>query len=110
MSKINFENFFISTKATFKACKTPKRKPDFESESGSRYWYGENKQGKYVIRESDHWSKTVCHKRSVDGCGNIASCKWNIFIPKHSKDVFFRRMRETSIVSGKCYLSDFCSL
>lgn len=31
----------------------------------SCYWYGENKKGKYVVRESDHW-------------GNLASCVWGI--------------------------------
>ncbi len=31
----------------------------------SRYWYGEDSRGKYVIRESDHW-------------GRVASCVWNV--------------------------------
>lgn len=29
----------------------------------SRYWYGKDKKGTYVIRESDHW-------------GKVASCNW----------------------------------
>ena len=35
----------------------------FISGISSLYWYGEDKRGKYVIRESDHW-------------GKVASCQW----------------------------------
>lgn len=30
----------------------------------SRYWYGQDKKGNYIIRESDHW-------------GKVASCYWS---------------------------------
>ncbi|MFL1601819.1 hypothetical protein PGL34_06060 [Riemerella anatipestifer] len=35
-----------------------------KSEISSRYWYGEDSKGQYVIRESDHW-------------GQVASCVWH---------------------------------
>ena len=59
-------NFFENTMVTYEECEPLKRKPDFESYSGSCYWY--SKKG--VVRRSDHW-----------GCG-IVNCDW----PYHKKD------------------------
>lgn len=56
----NQDNFFSNTMAAFQRCESPDRPADYESNSGSKYWYGD--EG--VIRESDHW-----------GTG-IASCDW----------------------------------
>lgn len=102
---ITFENFFLNTEAVFKGCKTPKRKPDYisysryTSEVSSRYWYGEDKTGKYVIRESNHWvSRRDFERKSLNECYSIASCIWNI------KNKFNDSYK---LVSGKCYLSDF---
>ena len=53
-------NFFENTLVTYEECDPIKRKPDYESYSGSCYWY--SKKG--VIRRSDHW-----------GCG-IVNCDW----------------------------------
>lgn len=61
-------NFNNNSFTTFKECKTPNRHPDFISLSGSRYWYGSNKNGQYVIRQSDHW-------------GKVSSCVWKLFSP-----------------------------
>ena len=60
------ENFFENTLVRYEECDKPNRKPDFESYSGSRYWY--TKKG--VVRGSDHW-----------GCG-IVNCDWAL----HTKD------------------------
>lgn len=54
---ITQDNFFESTKAIFKGCKRPSRKPDYVSRDrwgyvSSEYWYFEDG----VIRASDHWS------------------------------------------------------
>lgn len=54
------KNFFENTLVMYEEVKKPKGDPDFESDSGSRYWY--SKQG--VIRGSDHW-----------GAG-VANCDW----------------------------------
>ena len=43
----------------FKACNKPKRKPDFVSQSGSKYWYGTKNGKPYEIRQSNHWSEVV---------------------------------------------------
>ena len=51
-----FNNFYKDTKAVFEGTERPKGKPDYTSYSGSEYWYGEDKGGKYVVRGSDHWS------------------------------------------------------
>lgn len=51
-----FDNFYKDTKAVFEGTERPKGKPDYTSYSGSEYWYGEDKGGKYVVRGSDHWS------------------------------------------------------
>jgi len=65
----NYSNFHKNSFASFKACKKPKREPDFISPSGSEYWYSQDKNGGYVIRFSDHW-------------GSVASCLWKLFCPK----------------------------
>lgn len=74
-------NFFIKTKANFKACKKPKRKPDYISLDrygyiSSKYWY--NKNG--VIRMSNHWSRINIENanNSIFECGKVASCHWTI--------------------------------
>lgn len=60
---INRDNFYLSTYANFTRCdREPDREPDYESLSGSRYWYDELA----VIRASDHWG---------DG---IRSCAWYV--------------------------------
>ena len=51
-----FDNFYKDTKAVFEGTERPKGKPDYTSYSGSEYWSGEDKGGKYVVRGSDHWS------------------------------------------------------
>lgn len=40
----------------------------------SRYWYGEDSRGKYIIRESDHW-------------GRVASCVWNVTKDNKNKNL-----------------------
>ena len=53
-------NFFENTLVIYDEVKKPKGKPDFDSDSGSRYWYF--KDG--VIRQSDHWGN------------GVANCDW----------------------------------
>jgi hypothetical protein len=100
--KINKNNFYLNTFAVFKGCKTPKREPDYISYNkrysdviSSRYWYGNDKKGSYVIRESDHWVAP-----EPEGCARIASCIWKINTTiKNSGSHFF--------LSGKCYFVKF---
>ena len=80
---ITFDNFYIKTYACYKGCKTPKRQPDFTSDSGSKYWYGQNKNGDYVIRRSNHW-------------GRFLTVHWKL-------KTNYRGIAK----SGKCYLKDF---
>lgn len=53
------DTFYKNTKANFSSVEVPQTPPDFESESGSRYWY----LSEGVIRASDHW-------------GTVATCYW----------------------------------
>lgn len=84
--KVTFENFFEGTSAIFtQISEKPTTKPDYTSRSGSRYWYGEDEKGKYVIRQSDHWSTEVRNNNDAesftakpDNYSNIASCYWAI--------------------------------
>lgn len=66
--KIDHTNFYIDTLAYWRFVEIPdkpprqvKGKPDFESRSGSQYWYDRNG----VYRYSDHW-------------GEVASCTWHL--------------------------------
>lgn len=62
--KITFDNFHKGTKADFKEIMkvgVPKRKPDFVSDSGSKYWFTVNS----VIRQSNHW-------------GQLDTCNWTL--------------------------------
>lgn len=119
---ITFDNFFMNTQASFKACKRPKREADYtsfnrEGRVSSEYWYGEDSVGSYVIRFSDHWASRFPRPK-VQGFGSkakqeakllelshlrwIASCKWFL------KNQFAADGSENSC--GKCYLKDFTRL
>ncbi len=109
---ITIDNFFIATYALFKICKTPKRKADYTSYSkwgdvSSQYWYGEDKNGRFVIRKSDHWvfRKHNDNSNKSQNCRMIASCNWQILIPKTSN-----YDNDKCTISGKCYLSKFTKL
>lgn len=53
-------NYFENTLVMYTETKKPKGDPDFESDSGSRYWY--SKEG--IVRGSDHWGN------------GVANCDW----------------------------------
>jgi hypothetical protein len=72
------DSFHDGTYAWFVPCDAPSSPPDFESFSGSRYWYLTDG----VVRESDHW-----------GYG-IGSCNWFLY-GVNSQDSFFGRFYET---------------
>lgn len=84
--EVTFDNFFLNTSAIFTHTnEVPKATPDFVSKSGSRYWYGEDERGKYVIRQSDHWSVDMRDEDTIEKFNdnpreynNIASCFWGI--------------------------------
>lgn len=101
---IKFDNFYLNTEAVFKGCKVPKREPDYTSYGrwgvSSRYWYGSDKNGEYVIRESDHWVK-IKKKDSNNieiQCDRIASCQWHL-----NTTLDFNNQA----IAGKCYLKHF---
>lgn len=88
MKKYNKTNFYVGTKATFKACRKPTRVADYvstdrEGNPSSYYWYTE--QG--VYRYSAHWSVIYYPKYTNDNtteCGKISSCFWKLRCSKAS--------------------------
>ncbi len=110
--EITFDNFFINTRGTFELTDTPKREPDYTSErrdgSGisSRYWYGTDEGGAYVIRESDHWSGYLYgsnnpdwQERNMQNQTPIASCRWALRMPNIND-------YNSGWQTGKIYLKD----
>ena len=87
MKKINKDNYFSFTRCRFRACLRPRREPDYESGSGSVYWYTD----KGVYRESSHWSRIY----GVDSddlrftylteCNRVAGCFWILEIHDTSR-------------------------
>lgn len=106
--QVTLQDYFLNTFAVFKACKKPKRQPDFvsytkyfdEPRVSSMYWYGDNGKGEtYVIRFSGHWSK----RNSKMEIKNVASCFWQLFIPRKET----KSLKEGKWQAGKCLLKDF---
>ena len=101
---ITLNNFYLKTFATFKGCKMPKREADYISystytgEVSSKYWYGKNSKGFYIIRVSDHWTnyKGFNKDKQEKGCGNIGSCYWKLKTNSNENNK-----------AGKAYLKDF---
>lgn len=93
-------NYFNSSYGIFKGCKAPNRNLDFVSPSGSKYWYGSDKKGAFVIRKSNHWSKLGNKKyKHVQIKANISSCYWVLNLADNTpiKHEY----------AGKCYFADF---
>lgn len=99
-------NFFINTYGCFKVCKAPKREPDYVSYDkqarqgavSSKYWYGVDKKGGYVIRYSKHWS--IRNGNVGLGCKKIANCFWELFSGRKTDAV-----NKITWAAGKCYFS-----
>ena len=87
MEKINKENYYISTRCKFKACRRPRREPDYESDGGSRYWYTDAG----VYRESCHWSRIYgvdtddLWFTNLTECNRVSSCFWILEIHDASR-------------------------
>jgi hypothetical protein len=99
--------YWKGTFAVFRECKTPKAAPDFVSydkrgKISSRYWERENKKGKYIVRESDHWCRYSLAGRGSwrERCNRIKKCIWELRLINNMAN-------ERGMIAGKCYLSDF---
>ena len=109
--KINKNNYYTSTYAKFVECATPRRKPDYISSSGSRYWYTKNG----VIRKSDHWSlyycsdpNKTCFTASVYlHAVSIASCIWTLQLKKDKITVKEDYGDNGKILTGFCKYKNF---
>lgn len=67
MKKINRKSLHKDTLAFFVECITPTTEPSYISADGDKYWYGEDENGKYVIRYAKVW-------------GIVGTCCW-FFVP-----------------------------
>ena len=105
------DNYYTSTYAKFVECATPRRKPDYISSSGSKYWY--NKTG--VIRKSDHWSlyyrsypDKTCFTTSVYlHAVPIASCMWTLQLKNDKITVKEDYGDNGKILTGFCKYKNF---
>ena len=105
------DNYYTSTYAKFVECATPRRKPDYISSSGSRYWYTKNG----VIRKSDHWSlyyrsypDKTCFTTSVYlHAVPIASCIWTLQLKNDKITVKEDYGDNGKILTGFCKYKNF---
>lgn len=116
---MNKDNFAKSTAGVFVYIEAPNRKPDFISKSGSKYWFGEDAKGEYVIRQALHWSEiTPNHSIRVGDsvfyngncrCGFIRTCCWILHIPKVIGSYTEKEYAQIFIRAncGKIYFADF---
>lgn len=79
----NANSFHVRTIAEYTRCARPRRKPDFTSPSGSKYWFTDTG----VIRASDHW-------------GRVRSCYWTI-------DRMNGKPNANGEIAGHCAWEDF---
>ena len=85
--------------AVFKGCKSPNTTSSYKSRSGSEYWYGEDNNGRFIIRKSCHWTKVIYKKIppvGINECGFIVDKLW-FLITNNNK---------SKIQCGKCYIDD----
>ena len=109
--KISKDNYYTSTYAKFVECATPRRKPDYISSSGSRYWYTKNG----VIRKSDHWSLYYCSDPSKTCFTtsvylhsiSIASCIWTLQLKKDKITLKQDYGDNGKILTGFCKYKNF---
>lgn len=89
---IDEHNFFMGTSAFWRSCDEPLGLPDYESDSGSQYWYTADG----VIRGSNHWGTGICscdwfyngiscssfnREALCNQRWNYAEAKWTSFVP-----------------------------
>lgn len=123
--EVTFDNFFQNTSAVFELMpksEVPQREPDYVSERwdgfgvSSRYWYGEDERGKYVIRESNHWSSYPQGENTREAFEaepynkrytRIASCRWALAVSKEQVTTDKEAYLDGNKMYGKAYLDEF---
>lgn len=119
---VTFDNFYNSTAGVWEVLpisEAPTREPDYVSQRwdgfgvSSRYWYGEDEGGEYVIRESDHWSRAIKGDVSAEDFKRnpygkyastpIASCRWALDYRNVATDEY---VDKKGVSYGKIYLQD----
>ena len=90
---IDRDNFHIKTFGIFSRCRTPATKPDFVSNTGSKYWFVDDDQT--LVRQAHHWT----HK--------IRSCAWilNLGQDKQSPTPITARIKFSDLTEQHSALS-----
>ena len=112
---VTYEDFFIKTKGTYIECEEPTIEPSYIStptqvgNTASKYWYGTDKGGDYIIRKANHWCiyYSKGDKQSnviITQCSRIVKCTWHFQFNRVASrsDVVFLEQHYT----GKVYLKD----
>ena len=90
---VTYKNFYLSTTGIFIECNEPKWEPAYistptrEGNTPSKYWYGTDEVGDYIIRRANHWcvyfngSDAMCEQFK-----KIIKCIWHLRFPIKSMD------------------------
>ena len=81
---VTYDDFFICSKGTFVECVEPTTEPDYNSiptvlgNTSSKYWYGTDEGGAYIIRKANHWCLYYINDYLITSQANkIAKCVWH---------------------------------
>lgn len=119
---VTYDNFNKETAGVWEIIspsEVPNRKEDYASTKfgapdkvSSRYWYGTDENGDFVIRESDHWSVYLHGENSIkDFMSNpmsrrytpIASVRWAIDMRPATEEGTYNKVKPEFFKDGKAY-------
>lgn len=119
---VTYDNFYKETAGVWEIInpsEAPNRAADYEStrfgepeKVSSRYWYGSDENGDYVIRESDHWSASLHGEASIEDfkanpmSGRytpISSARWAIDMRPATEEGTYNKVKPEFFKEGKAY-------
>lgn len=119
---ITYDNFHKETAGVWEIInpsEVPSREADYTSTRFmrpdlvcSRYWYGSDEKGDYVIRESDHWSASLHGENGInDFMANpssrkytpISSARWAIDMRNATEEGTYNKVKPEFFKDGKAY-------
>ena len=119
---VTYDNFYKETAGVWEIInpsEAPNRAADYEStrfgepeKVSSRYWYGSDENGDYVIRESDHWSATLHGEASIEyfkanpmsgRYTPISSARWAIDMRPATEEGTYNKVKPEFFKEGKAY-------
>ena len=109
---VTYDDFFVHTKGIFRECEEPTSEPNYisvakkETDTPSKYWYGTDEGGDYVIRKANHWCQFYGNNKGETlGHQNIkiVKCVWDFMF---MKTVSRQDLKIGEHYTGKVYLKD----